>query len=249
MIATFRAHCSAFLRWRWAPWMVAGGLMVAGVALTTLWVGVQGDTLYRYAPMAEAFAEGNWHEAYHPRFGVGMSTVAGCLAQLMGCDGLTACAWVALVGWALCVPPLFAMAERLFGYATAWVTVSLYAICPMTFYWAICGLREPFRTWGVLCGVLAILRRREGVRWPSLWPLFAALPVLCTFRSDTIAVGGALLLVYGVYDRLGARFWLAMLWMLAWLQPGCLLTWNWQGVWLPSSQIAGIWLRLTGGTP
>ena len=125
----------------------------------------------------------------------------------------------------------------------------LYAICPMTFYWALCGLREPFRTLGVLCAILAILRRREGMRWGSLWPLLAALPALCVFRSDTLAIGGALLLVYGLYDRLGARFLLAMLWMAAWLQPGCLLTWKWLGLWLPSTQIAGVWLRLFGGTP
>lgn len=249
MIATFRARCTAFLRWRWAPWAVTAGLAAAGLALTALWVGVQGDTLYRYAPMAEAFAAGNWHEAYHPRFGVGMPTFAGSLAWLTGCDGLTACAWAALVAWALCVPPLFAVAERLFGRPTAWVATLLHAICPMTFYWALCGLREPFRTFGVLCGVLAILRRREGERWPSVWPLLVALPVLCAFRGDTIAVGGALLLVYGAYDRLGARFWLAAPWMLAWLQPGCLLTWDWLGVWLPSTQIAGVWLRLAGGAP
>lgn len=235
--------------YRWGAWGVSAILAVAGLALTTLWVGVQADVLYRYAPMAEAFAEGNWLEAFHPRFGVGMPTVAGSLVWLIGCDGLTACAWVALIAWALCVPPLFAVAERVFGRATAWMATLLYAICPMTFYWALCGLREPFRTLGVLCAILAILRRREGMRWGSLWPLLAALPALCVFRSDTLAIGGALLLAYGLYDRLGARFLLAMLWMAAWLQPGCLLTWKWLGQWLPSTQIAGVWLRLFGGTP
>lgn len=233
----------------WGPWGVSAVLTVVGLALTTLWVGVQADVLYRYAPMAEAFAEGNWLEAFHPRFGVGMPTVAGSLVWLIGCDGLTACAWVALIAWALCVPPLFAVAERVFGRATAWMATLLYAICPMTFYWALCGLREPFRTLGVLCAILAILQRREGMRWRSLWPLLAALPALCIFRSDTLAIGGALLLVYGLYDRLGTRFLLAMLWMAAWLQPGCLLTWKWLGLWLPSTQIAGVWLRLFGGTP
>lgn len=242
-----RGAIKNFPAWRWAPWATATALAAAGLALTALWVGVQADVLYRYAPMAEAFAEGNWREAFHPRFGTGMPTLAGVLVWLTGASGLTACAWTALMAWAFCVPPLFTVAERLFDRPTAWMATLLYAICPMTFHWSLCGLREPFRTLGVLCGASAILRRRTGERWHSLWPLLAALPALCAFRSDTQAMGGALLLVYGAYDRLGARFWLAALWALAWLQPGCLLTWEWLGVWLPSTQAAGVWLRLFGG--
>ena len=50
------------------------------------------DTLCRYAPMAEAFAAGDWANAFHPRFGVGGTVVAGLFALLPGFDGFTACA-------------------------------------------------------------------------------------------------------------------------------------------------------------
>ena len=41
------------------------------------------DTACRYAPMAEAFAEGNWSEAFHPRFGVGFPVIAGLIRFVM----------------------------------------------------------------------------------------------------------------------------------------------------------------------
>ena len=67
----------------WPAWLLAAAATVAAVALASLFPLIGTDTLCRYAPMAEAFAAGEWNEAFHPRFCVGMPTVAG-LAQKMG---------------------------------------------------------------------------------------------------------------------------------------------------------------------
>lgn len=242
-----KERLSRFLAWRWAPWCVAAGLFLFAFAVSWVWVEASADTLYRYSIMADAFAEGNWREAFHPRFGVGFSMLSGALTWLLGCNGFYGCVWVALAVWAITVVPLFDIAQRIFDRTTAWVTTLMYAICPYFFQLSLGGMRDAFRLLGTLLLVLAILQRRNGESKPSLLPLLLATPMMCTMRSDMLLGGAVLLLVYGCYDRFRARFWIGVLWFIVWCQPGCWLSWEWFHVWLPSKQIVSVWLRLMGG--
>ena len=230
-----------FTNWRWAPWCVAAVCAVLAVGLTFFWVGAQYDSARRYAPMAECFAAGDWGSAFHPRFGVGFQVLTGSWVWLSGQAGLRACAQVALVAWALAVPFVFALARRLFDCKVAWMAVALYVICPMLFGWAHEGMRESFRTLGVLLAVLGILERRDGAS--GFGKFFAALPLLCMFRADTIVIAGAFTFVYALYDRFCLRTWVLAVWGVLCLQPTCYLAWYRTGIWLPSVQFVQMWQK------
>lgn len=197
------------------------------------------DTLCRYAPMAEAFAEGNWAEAFHPRFGTGMPVVAGLVRLVTGMDGLSSCAAVASLAWALCAIPLFSVADRMFGRTTAWFALVLYFICPQPFLWAVKGLREPFKMLGVLLSVDAVLRGRDG-GWPALAEAATALFILLTFKVDTIVMGYLIWRVFAVVDDFRLRTWSLAALAVLMLQANCWLVYNWTGYWLPAPQIARI---------
>ncbi len=208
------------------------------------WCGTW-DVIMRYAPMAEAVAQGHWQDAFHPRFGVGFQLITGAWVWLTGIDGLTACQQLSVMGWCIGLPLTFRLAERLFDRRCAWVTVLLYVICPMLLYWALNGYREPVRLIGVLLMVLGILDRREGKS--GFLHLLIAMPLMCTFRADTILIAIVFGMVYACYDRFRWRTWGAFVWGMICLQPTCWLAYHWTGVWLPSVQIVHFWQKVMGG--
>lgn len=206
------------------------------------------DTLCRYAPMAEAFAAGDWANAFHPRFAVGGTVAAGVFALLPGFDGLTACTVSASLAWALCLLPLFRLAERLFGTRTAFFALAVFALCPQPLIWALEGLREPFKMLGLLLMADALVRvRDEAGRWASAAEAGAALVLLCLFKCDAILLALLLGLAYAVGDRFRARTWALLGWGIVVLQPMCLLVWNWTGYWLPAPHYVPLWQKAFGG--
>lgn len=231
-----------FLNWKWAPWCVGCVVSVIAMLVGVLFDGAAIDMMTRYAPMAEAFAEGNWQEFFHPRFPMLFQCCAGVLVYVTGLPGDLACILLSTCLWGVVIPWLFLVAERLFGRQCAWVTVGLYCICPMLLTWAFFGLREPLRTLGMVWCVLAILRRMDGER--ALGLLCAGLFVLCLVRSDTLLQAGFLWCFYAWFDRFRWQTWCAAAWAALSIQPLCWVTWTWLGVWLPSTQWVLAWERL-----
>lgn len=232
----------AFAAWRWAPLCVGVGISLLAMLFGAWFQGAEIDMMTRYAPMAEAFAEGNWQEFFHPRFPLLFQTLAGVLVWCTGMPGDAACILLSTCLWGMAIPLLFAVIEQLFDRRTAWVTVGLYCICPMLLTWSLFGLRESLRTVGTLLMVLGIFRRME--QRPSVVALWAGMLILCTVRSDTLLLAVALGGVYAVFDRAGWRTWSSVVWGALCVQPMCWVTYRWLGVWLPSSQWVGAWERL-----
>lgn len=232
----------AFLAWRWAPWCVTAAVTVLILIFGTAFRGAEIDMMSRYAPMAEAFAEGNWKEFYHPRFGLLFQTLAGSVVWLTGRPGDWACIWLSLVAWALAIPFLFAIMERLFDRTVAWVTVALYLVCPMLLVWSLFGLRESFRTLGTLWAVYGLMRRTAGES--SMGLMMGAILLLCTLRSDTLLIAAMFGMAYAFVDRFRGRTWGLLAWSLLCVQPVSYATWCWTGVWLPSVQYVSAWERL-----
>lgn len=203
------------------------------------------DTLCRYAPMAEAFAAGEWSEAFHPRFGVGMSVVSGLLSFL-GVNGLSACAAVSSAAWALGAVPLWCIAARVFDRRTAWFAFALYFLCPQIAVWGVKGLREPFKTLGVLVMVWAVFMCRDR-GWRALAAAAAGAALMVLFKPDAIPLCGLLAIAFAAADRFGRRSWALFAVIAAALQPMCLLTFLWTGYWLPAAQYVPVFVRLTGG--
>ncbi len=205
------------------------------------------DTACRYAPMAEAFSRGEWAEAFHPRFGIGLSILAGCVSALSGLDGYASCSLVATVGWALGIVPLFCIAERVFDRRTAWFSVALYVICPQLLIWGLKGLREPFKVLGALLMVDAVFRRRASNCRLSTVEAGLGFTTFVFFKSDAILPAFIMALVFGAYDRFRVRTWVLAVWGALALQPLCFLVWSWTGYWLPAPHFVPIWKRLFGG--
>lgn len=226
--------------------ILAAAVTAAAVVVAYMFPLAATDTLCRYAPMAEAFTACDWFEAFHPRFAVGGTVVAGLFAFLPGFDGQTACTVSASLAWALGGLVLFRIARRLFGSRAALFALVLYFICPQPLVWALKGLREPFKMLGLLLMADAIVRAkdRDAV---SFAEACAAVAFLCLFKCDAILLAIALGLVYAALDGFRIRTLVLTAWGIVVLQPMCWLVWSWTGYWLPAPHYVPMWQKLIGG--
>lgn len=207
------------------------------------------DVFVRYGPMAEAFAKGNWQEAFHPRFGVAFQVITGLFVFLSGgmLDGWDACVLVSTLALVLSTIPFFKLAKRIFDETTAWFAVVLLAISPQVLLWVSQGLRESFRMLGtlLLCEALFACKTEEG-KWRGLLGASLGVFILCSTRVDTIAAAFLLVLIYFIVDKFSKRSWiLAGVTFLA-IQPSSFLVWKWTGWWLPAIQYISILKKVVG---
>lgn len=227
-------------------WIITAAVVVAVMILSASFPLIATDTLGRYAPMAEAFSAGEWREAFHPRFGVGMTVLSGIVCWLMPIDGYAACAVVASAAWAFGALFVWRIAAHVFDRGTAWFAFVLYLISPQILLWGLEGLREPFKTLGVLMMTDALFCciKREPRWW--IGAAFGAV-LLLTIKPDTIALCGCLVIACGCVERFGRGFAALVAVAIAALQPMCLLTWGWTGYWVPSVQFVVVLKRMFGG--
>ncbi|HIV09842.1 MAG TPA: glycosyltransferase family 2 protein [Candidatus Spyradenecus faecavium] len=231
--------------WAWPlVWAVAAWVVASAFA----WAFnlSYGDAVNRYALMAEAFAQGDWAFAFHPRFNLLFPLGAGTLAWL-GFEGTVACSIMGLLGWALSAVPLFGIAQSVFNRQAAWCAFVLCFISPILFDAAYEGCRDTFRSLAVFLAVYACLMCWDGRPRRAFLSFLLSLPFFALTRGDTILLGGVAWLLYACFDRFRWRTWVSAAAYAVMLQPGCWLTWSWTGVWLPSGQIAGAFLRIFGG--
>jgi len=236
--------------------LVTLGALIFAIVIAYFFPLLTTDTCCRSAPMAEAFASGDWVRAFHPRFAVGLPAVAGTLRILTGLDGYTACSVAASIAWAISIVPLFFLAKRVFDETTAWFAVVLYLVAPMIFIWSLMGLRESFKVLGLLMMTDAVFRCREGkpVRrslgeggWRNFAEAAAGLAFLVFFKVDAIVYGILMIGIYMCVDRFRRRSWLLLLALAVYLQPCCALVYDWTGMWVPAPQYAMLLKRLIGG--
>ncbi len=205
------------------------------------------DTLVRYAPMAEAFVAGNWQEAFHPRFNVGMPIVAGLCHLCTGIDALSSCSVVASLAWAVAILPLFWIVERVYDRRAAWFAALLYVACPQIEIWAQMGLREPFKVLGLLfivAGILGCANDAHG--WRGFACAILGVFFLVMFKVDAIPLALLLVAVYFVAHRFDKKSWMLIGWSLVVVQPVCYLGWTWMGYWLPSPHFINAWQKVFG---
>lgn len=200
---------------------------------------VEYDTLVRYAPMAEAFAEGNWHDAFHIRFGILSPALSGLLCLVLRVDGLTACIVLASLGWALCVIPVFQIAKSVFDERTAWMAVVLYLICPLTLQYAFKGLREPIRMLGVLMMTAGVFQSLDGRgrRYAGLLNAGVGGALLCLIKVDTVLFAAILGAFFAGANRFRRETWLLFAVLLLVVQIPCSHVMSECGWWVPSIQV------------
>lgn len=163
----------------------------AVLSLLCVWLYpvLMSDSITRYAPMADAFARGDWVQAFHPRFGVIFQVLSGSLAWLAGLSGEKAIQVVAAGMLALSGVPLFFMAKRLFGVRVAWWTLALLYVADDLTRHAMDGLRDPGK-----CLVFALLG--HGVVARSPLSVAAGLFVFVSLFSYGFAVASVLVFAW-----------------------------------------------------
>lgn len=244
MVARLAEKLARFWAWKGAPILVIGCSSLVAAVIGAIYLIPSPDALCRYAPMCEAFAAGEWSEAFHPRFGVGFPALCGIVRAVTGLDGLATCSCVAMFLWALAAYPFYVIVRRLFGSTAAFFALVIYFLAPQPIIWSLRGMRESARMLGTLlmvAGILARYQKDSGLVSAILGGL-----VLCTFRNDTILVAGAFALAYAVVDRFRLRTWGLFAALLAIVQLPCALVWSKLGYWLPAAQYIRVWQSLFG---
>ena len=229
-----------------AYWIVFGGLCLL------LYPVMMTDSITRYAPMADAFARGDWELVFHPRFGVLFEVLCGCVCRLTGLSGAKAVQVVSTGFVALSGIPLFFVAKRLFGASVAWWSLALLFVCDDLPRYAMDGLRDPGKCLAFALMAYGAVARRTG--WLGL-----GLFLLVTLVSYGFAVGSVALFAWCLYALVArppaevaadvrARLRLLPLPALGWALGTAAvmaMTHAYTGHWLPAPhyiRILGAWL-------
>jgi len=110
----------------------------------------QRDVAGRYAPMAEAFARGNWQYAFHPRITPLLTVCAGIISFIFACNGYFACQMASSLLLTIGIFPFYSGCRKIYGEKTAIVSGLLYALCPPFLRLGYYGIRETGSILGIV---------------------------------------------------------------------------------------------------
>lgn len=180
---------------------------VAYIPILFLNISPSRDVANRYAPMAEAFARGDFMFAFHPRCQVLHPAVSGIFAAL-GVDGFSACKMSSFLFFLLTVLPLFFLCKRVFGFAIAKGAVLLFAMAsPLVYSLACSGLRDSVKMFVLLLishAFVCIVQERDKLKWYIYAGISCGLAV-CT-RNDLVLTAIIVMFLLGVCDRSAHRW-------------------------------------------
>lgn len=165
-------------------WLVASALAIL------VYPVLMSDTMNRYAPMAEAFAAGDWFHAFHPRFGIIFSILTGGLSFVTSLRGDYSCQVVAIGFLAASMIPAWHIARRVWGETAAWYLAAFIALLPEFFNLSIDGLRDTARIFASLMIAYSFISGKRS------WVMAIGLFVFATLRIDTQIVGAVVVSVW-----------------------------------------------------
>lgn len=144
------------------------------------------DVVTRYAPMTEAFAHGNWQEAFHPRIPPLFVIISGTFAYLFRMGGTAACELSSALFFALTVFPLMALMERVYNYKYAlWATV-MYILCSRLLRIGGMGLRDPAKCFFIILAALGFICFFQKHNWKGAVYCSAGCVGLALIRGDSL---------------------------------------------------------------
>lgn len=200
------------------------------------------DPCARYAPMADAFAQGDFYYAFHPRFGVLFHLLTGALSAITGLQGLYCLQPVAFFFLALSGVVIFATAKRLTdSEKLAWWSFTLVLLMPDFFRYALDGLREPIK-----CLVFALFG--YSIVSKKSWPFALGVVAYITSFTYGFVASSVLVFLWTVYWLLRHDWRKIILPIGGWVFGTgvvTVLTWAYTGHWVPAPQfikILGRWL-------
>ena len=164
------------------------------------------DVAMRYAPMAEAFARGEWRFAFHPRITPLLTVSAGIIAAVLQCGGFLACKLASSLFLSLSLFPLYGAARRLFGHQIAVCSSLLFIVCPYILRFGYYGSRESGTIFGILLCLYAAVLLAQTPRKFAPWFWFAlGETVILLSRGDMVLFAAALFAVLFVWDCIRSR--------------------------------------------
>lgn len=116
------------------------------------------DVLSRYVPMAEAFAEGDWTYAFHPRIPPFLPLLGGVFIFLTGCNGFFGVKLASLLCFSLTFLPLFPLMRRVFSLRVAITACLLAMLSSHVLRLAFSGLRETAKGLFIIWAAYALVR-------------------------------------------------------------------------------------------
>lgn len=205
------------------------------------------DVLVRYAPMAEAFAAGDWADAFHSRFCPLYPVMTGSLVKILGCSGLVACQITAILFWGFSFPAIWAVLRRVFDDTVAYVGGLLTYASVELFVFAVDGWRDDCRILPIALFVLAfqyLARCRETDRpWMAAAAMSAAQILSVPLRVDCLVVATVMLVLYVAYAYRRKHSSAAIAPCCAWLfatLANCALVYVYTGRFLPAPHLIRI---------
>lgn len=166
--------------------------VVASILCVLFYPVMLSDAIARYAPMADAFAAGDWQLAFHPRFGVLFQVLAGSFAYLTRMPGDLACQVVSIAMLSFSAVPLWFLFESLFDRRTAYFCVALLLVSDDFTRYAMDALRDSGK-----CLAFALIGLGV-VKGKAHWFAFGAF-ILATLVSYGFAPSAVFVLGWTVY--------------------------------------------------
>lgn len=159
------------------------------------------DTAARYAPMAQAFAAGDWAYAFHPRIPPLFPILGGGLVWLLRCDAFMGVRLASLLLFALSVFPLFALFRRFLPLKATCFGMLFYLFCHPLLQYVYEGLRDNGKTLAFALAAWALLSLWESPRrWRYYLILGCAVALGALFRAELLVILGALFIVSAVRE-------------------------------------------------
>jgi 4-amino-4-deoxy-L-arabinose transferase-like glycosyltransferase len=159
------------------------------------------DVALRYAPAADAFAQGDWLNAFHPRFQMLHQLFSGIFTFLFRTDGFTGTKLSSLFFYALGVFPFFALMREVFTEKIAKFSLLFYLFASRILILGYEGLRESHKMLVILLlalGMIHIVKQSERLKGYMITGIAAGLAV-CT-RNDMILFSVCILVFCGILD-------------------------------------------------
>ena len=122
------------------------------------------DVALRYAPMADAFAAGDFLYAFHPRVQSLHPLISGCICYLSGCPGFTGVQLSSLLFFGLCIFPLYNLLKTVFDRKIAEWGILLLPLASQVAQISVSGLRESHKMFALLLitlGIVTVFKERE----------------------------------------------------------------------------------------
>jgi hypothetical protein len=198
----------------WVNWKtvliaaVTAAILSSGIAVWLNYLPLR-DVATRYAPMAEAFAEGNWDYAFHPRVPPLQVICGGIIAWLFNCNGFIALKITSAIWFTASIFMCFALfnavdKERKMSAALAALCLAFY---PYAFHMGYSGLRESAKTFLLLLIAYALVKIHKSAKSysPFIW-LGLSCGLSAINRQETIPLAFCCLFFGAVEESLSGRF-------------------------------------------